>query len=173
MPNPFEWKLSTEDCLESSGFDSAEGMFTRLVIRYLDPETGEEGWVEAVKQDGYPLTERAVPRDGPAAPLSRAEAQELADDAAAVLGGKPDRRRWVTIVADRQLDCSDGERRPASLIEAGDRIAATLILGPESLYVFAVVNEADDALLLGLSDRGDHDRRLDLHLRLHSLDAHS
>lgn len=120
--------------------------------------------------DGYPLLERIVPRTPPGAPLSQAEAQELADEAGAVLGGKPVGRHWVRIAGDRPLNCSDGGKRPARLIEPGDRIMATLMLQQETLYVFGITNEPEGTVLLSLSDSDDHDRLVDLDLKLNSLE---
>ena len=171
MANAFHWHLRAEECLKANGIESGHEAFTRLYIRYADPISGEEGVVRADNQvAGYPLLERIVPRTPPGVPLTKTEAQELADEAAAVLGGKPVARHWVQIASDRALICSDGRKRPAKLIEAGDRIIATLLLEQETLYVFGVTNESDGTVLVSLSDSDNHDRRLDLDLTLNGFE---
>jgi hypothetical protein len=147
-----DWRLTNEDWL-GEGISSGDEAFTRIYIRYADPVTGEEGVVHAEKKvDNFPLLERIVPRQPPGASLTKAEAQQLADEAAAVLAGPPISRYWARIEADRPLAYRDGNTRPARLIQPRDSVAISLHPG-EVFYVFDVTSEADGTRVVSLAGR--------------------
>jgi hypothetical protein len=164
-----DWRLTSEDCVSGEGISSGEEAFTKIYIRYADPVTGEQGVVHAEKDvDNYPLLERIVPRQPPGAPLNKAEAQDLADEAAAVLGGIPINRYWVKIEADRPLEYRDRSKRPARLMRPRDSVATSLHPG-KVFYVFAVAAETDGTVLVSLAD-ADLDERLDVEVKLVGLE---
>ncbi|HTU79992.1 MAG TPA: hypothetical protein VMF09_14655 [Solirubrobacteraceae bacterium] len=164
-----DWRLTNEDLLGGEGISSGDEAFTRIYIRYADPVTGEESVVHAEKNvENLPLLERIVPRQPPGAPLTKADAQELADEAAAVLAGIPISRYWVRIEADRPLAYRDGNMRPARLIQPRDSVAMSLHPG-EVFYVFDVTAEADGTMAVSLADV-DLDERLDVEVKLIALE---
>jgi hypothetical protein len=166
---PSDWRLTPEDCVSGDGISSGEEAFTRIYIRYEDPVTREQGVARAEKQvEGFPLLERIVPRELPGAPLTKTEAQDLAEEAAAVLGGVPITRHWVKIEAERQLEYRDGSKRRASLIQPRDSVAISLF--PDEVFsVFGVTREADGTVLVSLADV-DLDERLDVEVKLIALE---
>jgi hypothetical protein len=163
-----DWRLTNEDWLGGDGISSGDEAFTRIYIRYADPVTGEEGVVHAEKKvENFPLLERIVPRQPPGAPLTKAEAQQLADEAAAVLGGVPISRYWVRIEADRPLWYRDGNPRPARLIQPRDSVEISLH-ADEVFYVFDVTPN-DGTIVVSLADV-DLDERLDVEVKLIALE---
>ena len=170
--NAFDWHMSEDDCLEAQSHGSALGMFTRLHIRYADPTTGEEGMALGVNQPkDYPAFDKLVPEPPkPAARLTQADAWALAEQAAAVLGGKPVDRWWLQVAPDRLLECSDGVQRPANLLADSDCVMWKTVLSKHVKRFHVIdVKAGSDAIHLSLSDREDHDRFADLELRLISL----
>lgn len=165
-----DWRLAREDCIRWQGSSSAEEAFTRIYIRYADPTTGEEGVVHAEKavDEGFPLLERIVPKDAPGAPLTRREAQQLADEAVSVLGGVPIQRYWVTIEAGKLIEHRDAVRRPANQMQPRDSVS-TAFLRKTVLYVSGVTTLADGELLINLADV-DLDARLDMEIKLLALE---
>jgi len=166
----YDWLLEPGDCSSWRGSESGESTFTRLYIRYRDPQTGHEGVASANRIGGETLflLERVAPKP-PAAPavMSSADAQELADTAIRLLGGQTEKHFWAELGSEQLVLDRDGARRPASEIKVGD-----VVLTPSHrdmrLLVSGVTAGDDNGVVVSLTNVGPEG--FETAIRLMSLD---
>jgi hypothetical protein len=162
-----DWTISFDEAPEGRVSTSAEGMFHKIYIPFTDRETGEKKVAEAGSspRDSF-LMERAVHAKQP---ISEAEAQALADEAVAVLGGRSVLHAWLTLRRDQVFTHRTGSRS-ADEIKAGDSIRLEGGIRERLLFVHGLVRDIGSGTIVVMLGEEGHDRRLDVELKLLALE---
>jgi hypothetical protein len=162
-----DWTIGFEEAPEGRISTSAEGMFHKIYIPFTDRETGEQKVAEAGSSpQGSFLMERAVHAKQP---ISEAEAQATADEAAAVLGGRPLLHAWLTLRRDQLLTHRTGSRS-ADEIKEGDSIRLEGGTRERLLFVHGLVRDTAAGTIVVILGEEGHDSRLDVELKLLALE---
>lgn len=168
-PVDADWRIEQRNIVDFRGQTTMEEACTKAIVFYTDAHTGEKEAVEATHAAGaakYGVWERmakVVP------PLTRADAQQLANEMAEVLGGDPPSRFWVKVRADQELQHGDDGARRAADVKEGDSVVI-FVHEHAPLLVDAITPDRESGtVLLHLADR-PLGPRLELEARLLELE---
>jgi hypothetical protein len=146
-----DWTIEQQDIIELKGRSSVGDTFTRIYITFTDADDGTQREVHAdAAPSGLGLLEEVVHARSP---MKTDAAQALADEAAAILGGRPVHRYRVTLDGSRALAHRTGEKRPAREIAERDTVRLPYQRGAAPLHVFDVREDEDGAVTLVAADQ--------------------
>lgn len=163
------WVLGRGDVVALRAVAARGGALNMVEIGFVDADTGAQRTVTATDEANRTRYGTAFARHVAARrPLSQAEAQDIADRALSILGGRP-RAKWVvTVDADRLLGQGEDEKWPAADIADFDTVDIDLVPMKAPLLIQVLGNDrAGGKIELALTDGSDG--RLEMELELMNL----